>query len=73
MTKVIKPNFGNQCCEFQEEMDYKFPEPLMEEAGMAIFVDSNHGHDEVTGKSVAGLISLLGSTPAKWFAKRQSS
>ena len=44
-------------------MDDKFIEPLMEEIGMIIFVDSNHGHDKVTGKSVAGLISLFGSTP----------
>ena len=30
---------------------------------MTIFLDSNHGHDEVTGKSITGLISLLGSAP----------
>ena len=73
--EVVKPNFGNQYCEFDEanEMDNKFPEPLMDEIGMTIFVDSNHGHDKVTGKSITGIISLLGSTPVNWFAKRQSS
>ena len=71
--KVIKPDFGNQHCEFQEEIDDKFPEPLMDEIGITIFVDSNHGHDKVTGKSITGLTSLIGSTPVNWFAKRQSS
>ena len=45
----------------------------MNEIGSTIFVDSNHGHDKVTGKLITGLISLLGSTPANWYAKRQSS
>ena len=61
--KIIKPYFGNQHWEFNEEIDDKFPEPLVEEIGMTIFLDSNHGHDEVTGKSITGLISLLGSAP----------
>ena len=38
-----------------------------------IFVDSNYGHDKVTGKSITGLILLIGSTLVNWFAKRQSS
>ena len=38
-----------------------------------IFVDSNHGHDEITGKSIAGMIGLLASTPVTWLAKRKSS
>ena len=40
---------------------------------MTMFVDSNYGHDEVTGNSINRLISLLGSIPVNWFAKRQSS
>ena len=68
--KVIKPDFGNQCCEFQEEMDDKFPDPLLDEIGVTIFVDPNHGHDKVTGKSITGLMSLIGSTPVNWHAKR---
>ena len=71
--EVIKPDYGNQYCEFNEELDDKFPEPLMKEIGSTIFVDSNHGHDKVTGKSITGIVSLLGSTPANWYAKRQSS
>ena len=45
----------------------------MKELRTTIFVDSNHGHDKVTSKSITGLIRLVGSTPTTWFAKRQSS
>ena len=44
--EVIKPDHGNQHCEFNEELDEKIPEPLMKEIGSTIFVDSNHGHDK---------------------------
>ena len=40
---------------------------------MTIFVDLNHGHDKVTGKSITDLIGLLGSTPINWYAKWQSA
>lgn len=36
-------------------------------------VDSDHGHDLITGKSATEAISFLGSTPIRWFAKRQST
>ena len=35
--KIIKPDFGNQCCKFNEEIDVKFPEPFMEKIGISIF------------------------------------
>ena len=38
-----------------------------------IFIDSNHSHNEVIGKSITGLWGLLGSTPVTWHAKRQLS
>ena len=46
--KIIKPDFGNQCCKFNEEIDVKFPEPFMEKIGISIFAYSNHRHDKVT-------------------------
>ena len=45
----------------------------MDEIGIMIFVDSNHGYNKVTGKSITGLISLIGSILVNWFIKRQSS
>ena len=53
--KVVTPDFGNQCCEFNEEMNNKFPEPLMDAIGTSTFFYSNHGHAKVTGESKQAL------------------
>ena len=45
--KTFKPDFGYQHCEFEEEIDPTFPEPLTKEIQATIFVDSNHGNDKV--------------------------
>ena len=66
------PDFGNQY-DMKEEIDDKLPEPLMDELDVTIFVDSNHGHDLVTGKSITGVIIFVGRTPVKSYSKRQSS
>ena len=36
-------------------------------------MDSNHGHDLVTGKSITGLIMFVGRTLILWYSKRQGS
>ena len=70
---TIIPDFGNQYSDFKEEVDPRIPEPLMKELSLNIFVDANHGHDKVTGRSISGIISFVGRTPIYWSAKRQSS
>ena len=70
--KVI-PDFGNQYSDFSEDEDVRLPEPLMKELAMNIFIDSNHGHDRVTGRSITGMISFVGRTPITHISKRQSS
>ena len=45
----------------------------MKELEFSIFVDSNHGHDKITGKSVNGIIMFVGRTLIHWESKRQSS
>ena len=69
----VIPDFGNQYEKFEEEIDEKIPKPLMKELDINIFVDSNHGHDLVTGKSITGVIIFVGRTPIKYFSRRQSS
>jgi len=68
----VQPDFGNQY-DKTEEMDDKLPAPIMNELKITIFVDANHGHDLITGKSVTGLILFVGRTPIKYFTKRQST
>jgi len=69
----VLSDFGNQYDNFEEEIDDKFSDPRMKELPITIFVESNHGHDMVTGKSITGVIIFVGRTPIKYFSKRQSS
>ena len=45
----------------------------MKELTVTIFIDSDHDHDKVTGRSVTGMICFVGRTPISYMAKRQSS
>ena len=72
-TVKFSKDFGVQYSYFKEDIDPRFPEPLMEELECNIFVDSDHGHDKVTGRSITGLIGFVGSTPTIWSSKRQAS
>ena len=65
----VTADFGNQY-DAKEELDSQLPEPLMDELVTTIFVDSNHDHDLLTGKSITGVIVFVGRTPIKYFSKR---
>jgi hypothetical protein len=58
-TIKLKEDFGGQYQYFQEDLDPKFPEPLVPEMDINIFVDANHAHDKVTGRSVTGLFCFV--------------
>jgi hypothetical protein len=69
----LPQDFGNQYKYFREDIDKQNPEPLLAEMELHIFVDADHAHDKVTGRSITGLISFLGSTPLTWMSKRQTT
>jgi hypothetical protein len=69
---TLKQDFGGQYHYFNEELDPKFPEPLLKELDVNMFCDSDHGHDKVTGRSITGIICFVGSTPVIWESKRQT-
>ena len=52
---ILKPDFRNQHCEFEKEIDLAFPEPLAKELQLTTFVDSNRARGDKTGKSITGL------------------
>ena len=66
--KKVYPNMdsGNHYSYFQEEIYERFPEPLSDELYLNFFVNADHGHNKVTGGSITGLISVVGSTPTTW-------
>ena len=55
----LEPDFGNQYADFSEEIDEKLPVPKMKELSTTILVDSDHGHDRKTGRSITGMISFV--------------
>ena len=56
-----------------EELDANLPTPLVEEISITVFVDSDHGHNKVTRRSIMGLIAFLGRLLAFYLSKRQGS
>jgi hypothetical protein len=57
----------------KEEIDPKAPKPLGEKLGTTVYFDSNFAHDEVTRRSITGLITFVGNTPVAWMSKRQGA
>jgi hypothetical protein len=57
----------------REELDPRFPQPMGGELDITILFDSDHAHDKVTGRSISGIIVLVGSTPVIWKSKRQGA
>ena len=52
-----------------KELDTNLPKPLVEEISITVFVNSDHGNDKVTRRSITGLISFLGWTPAFYLSE----
>lgn len=69
----LKEDFGGQYKYFHEDIDPRFPTPLIPELDINLFVDANHAHDKITGRSITGLFGVVGSTPVRWGSNRQAS
>eukprot|EP00957_Ditylum_brightwellii_P200005 15247066-Ditylum_brightwellii.AAC.1 len=42
----LKLDFGTQYSYFEEELDPRFSEPLLDELDLHVFCDADHGHDK---------------------------
>ena len=56
-----------------KELDANLPTPLEGEISIIVFVDSDHGHDKVTRRSITCLIAFLGRTPVFYLSKQQGA
>ena len=54
-----------------EELPPKMPSPKGISTTITCFVDSDHARDQVTRRSVTGILLLLDNTPLVWVCKRQ--
>ena len=51
----MKCDLGNNYAYFSEEIDDQFPEPLLGELDIHVFVNTNRGHDKFTSRSIIRL------------------
>ena len=56
-----------------KELDPNLPTSLVEEISITVLVDSDHGNDQVTRRSITGLIAFLDRTPAFYLSKGQGA
>ena len=61
------------CCDVKEEIPPDAPEPLGPFVTLTHFVDANLYHDQLTGRSVTGILHLINGTPIDWFSKKQAT
>ena len=66
-------NFEEFYPDAAEEIDERLPEPMIDELAITAFVDSDHAHDQVTRRSITGLLILVGRTPVFFMSKRQGA
>ena len=71
--EVKPPDFGNQYDYFHEDINARFPPPLLDKLDLNLFVDADHGHDLSTGRSITGTLVMVGCTPVVWRSRRQTS
>jgi hypothetical protein len=47
------------------------PEPLGASPNTMAYVDADHAHDQLTRRSVTGILLLMNGMPIRWYSKRQ--
>jgi hypothetical protein len=66
-------DFDEQYAYDFEEIDERYPEPIGKELPVSIFFVSDHGHDRKTGRSISGVIVMVGCTHITWKSRRQGA
>jgi len=57
----------------KEDISFKCPTPKSKEIRITVYVDADHAHDQVTRRSVTGIIVFMNNTPVRWFCKKQNT
>ena len=56
-----------------EDIPPDIPTPKGKGIRMTIYVDADHAHDQVTRRSVTGILLYINNTPIRWVSKRQKT
>ena len=73
LVKDFTQELGALYTDDSEELDANLPMPLVREISITVFVNSDHGHNKVTRRSITGLVAFLDRTPAFYLLKRQGA
>ena len=57
----------------KEQVPEDAPEPLGKYVTLTHYVDANLYHDQVTGRSVTGILHMVNGTPIEWYSKKQAT
>jgi hypothetical protein len=66
-------NWQEQYPGAREELPPDMPTPRGKGVKITAYVDADHAHDQVTRRSVTGIILFINNTPIKWYSKRQNT
>ena len=70
-------NLGHNWSEFypdaEEDIPYDMPPSQGKLATWTCYVEADHARDEVTCRSVTGIVMLLNNTPITWISKQQKT
>jgi hypothetical protein len=69
----VQVNWEEQYPGAMEEMPPGMPKPKGKGVHITIYVDADHAHDQLTRRSVTGILLLINNTPIKWYSKRQNT
>jgi hypothetical protein len=66
-------NWGEFYPSASEELPHNMPPPKGRNARITVFIDADHAHDQLTRRSVTGILLFINNTPVKWIKKRHLS
>ena len=57
----------------KEEIPLDMPKPKGKPVRITVYVDADHAHDQITRRSITGIIVMINKTPVRWICKRQKT
>src|SRR5688572_17725095 len=69
----VEPDWTEFYPDVAENLPSERPEPLGNLCTITTYVDADHARDQVTRRSVTGIVKLLNNTPVFWLSKWQKT
>jgi len=67
----VDVNWDEQYPGAREVLPDDMPTPKGKKVNLTLYVDADHAHDQLTRRSVTGILLFINNTPIKWYSKRQ--